>query len=215
MKQKTVINGYPIPGGKGGWAVRRAGEIIISQPGIGQSKLLESAADWAGLNLGTAGWITSPSDKSPAGKLWTRVKEGRGYSLHPNEFTQQATGALDLVKEEVANDYDKLESIGIKPGDLVSAKHTVWNTTTGTTIESIGPFTGWTFEHHPGFKKSDVFSSTREVMVALNERFPSHGNNSSSYWWSRPLYAQVVTQDGIINVMPPNVKKLTECTRVS
>ena len=213
MKQKTVINGYTIPGGKGGWAVRRACEIIISQPGIGQSKLLESAAGWADLNLGTAGWITSPSDKSPAGKLWTRVKEGRGYSLHPNEFTQQATGALDFVKEEVAKDYDKLESIGIKPGDLVSAKHTVWNTTTGTTIESIGPFAGWAFEYHPLFKTT-VFSSTREVIVALNEKITSHENNSC-YLWSKPLYAQVATPHGIINVVPTNVKKLTECTRAS
>jgi hypothetical protein len=83
------INGYKIPGGIGGLTVRVACSLVENDPGIKQSDLLRDATSATGLNHSTASWIVSPSDKSPATKLWDRVKMGRGFCLFPNEHTKE------------------------------------------------------------------------------------------------------------------------------
>jgi hypothetical protein len=121
-----VINGYKIPGGKGGLAVRIAADLIAKNPGIKQAELLSRACNQADLNLSTSGWITSPGDKSPAMKLWTRKKEGRGFCLYPNEWTQEAAQSLggaflDYVNKHTAKSrLDMAKWFGREPrvGDL-------------------------------------------------------------------------------------------------
>ena len=99
-----IINGYKIPGGKGGLAVRIAAELIIKNPGIKQGELLERACLLSELNLSTAGWITTPGkDRSPAEKLWTRQKIGRGFCLFPNEWTQAAADGVRSAYSELVN----------------------------------------------------------------------------------------------------------------
>jgi len=98
---KLIINNYTMPGKKGGIAVRKACAMILENPGHKQGDVLEYAANFAGINRGTATWLTSPGDKSPATLLWDRRPEGRGYHLYPNEFTEQgADGLVEAVKED-------------------------------------------------------------------------------------------------------------------
>lgn len=121
-----VINGFKIPGGKGGLAVRIAANLIAKNPGIKQAELLSRACNQAEMNLSTSGWITSPGDKSPAMKLWTRKKEGRGFCLYPNEWTQEAAQSLggaflDYVNKNAAKsrlDLDKWFGREPRVGDL-------------------------------------------------------------------------------------------------
>ena len=98
-----VINGYKIPGGKGGLAVRYAANLIMNNPGVKQGDLLQTVCNLSELNLSTSAWITSPGNKSPAMKLWTRKKEGRGYCLYPNEWTAEAAQSLGRAFSDYTN----------------------------------------------------------------------------------------------------------------
>lgn len=99
-KERLIINGYKVPTGYSGVAVRAACEAVISNPGITQKELLEHAVKISGLNLSTAGWITSPSSKSPATLLWDRRKEGV-FRCYPNAFTEQVIGSQNALREEL------------------------------------------------------------------------------------------------------------------
>lgn len=122
-----VINGFKIPGGKGGLAVRIAADLIAKNPGIKQAELLSRACNQVELNLSTSGWITSPGCKSPAMKLWTRKKDGRSFCLYPNEWTQEVAQSLsrvffDYVNKNTAQDRLSLAKwFGREPrvGDLL------------------------------------------------------------------------------------------------
>ena len=119
-KESLVFNGYRIPGGKGGAAVLRACQLIRQQPGIKQTDLINHVTQWAGLNLSTAGWITSPGDKSPAEVLWDRRKEGRGFKCYPNEHTPDLDPRV-FLRDVVVKDFDKGWSAAgrVLPGELV------------------------------------------------------------------------------------------------
>lgn len=99
-KNKLVVNGYSVPSGFSGVAVRRACELVLEHPGITQVKLLEEAVHTSGLNFSTAGWITSPGRKSPACILWDRRKEGV-FKCYPNAFTAHVTGSQDALFSEI------------------------------------------------------------------------------------------------------------------
>ena len=98
-----IINGYKIPAGKGGLAIRIAAQMIMKNPGIKQGDLLNEACAAAELNVSTATWITSPGSKSPAEKLWDRKKEGRGFKLYPNEWTQAVAESFRPAYREFVN----------------------------------------------------------------------------------------------------------------
>ena len=87
-KEKTIVNGYTIPGGYSGVAVRRACETVLANPGITQKQLLAEAVMCSGLAASTAGWIVSPGNpwngKSPATRLWDRrVVPGHVFRCYP------------------------------------------------------------------------------------------------------------------------------------
>ena len=44
-KEQLVVNGYKVPGGYSGAAVRRACELIIENPGITQKEVLDAAEE--------------------------------------------------------------------------------------------------------------------------------------------------------------------------
>lgn len=116
-----VINGYTIPGKKGGIGVRKACQLVLNNPGIKTEDLHTEAAWFANLNLSTAGWIVSPKD-GPVGQLWERRKEGRGFRHYPNEFTESAIGDLKSDSYQIALDsfiHFNKDIIGARQGDLI------------------------------------------------------------------------------------------------
>lgn len=126
-----MINDYKIPGGLGGLAVRFACHLIMKEPGIMQSELLKRAVSYSGLNLSTAGWLTSPSDKSPACKLWNREKSGRAFRLYPNEHTQAIAQTLvDKRRENTSEKVQKAKKSQVskfarelRQGDILELDH--------------------------------------------------------------------------------------------
>jgi hypothetical protein len=99
-KDKLIVNGYKVPSAWSGVAVRYACERVLASPGISQVDLLQESTTVSGLNIGTAGWLTSPGPKSPATLLWDRRKE-RVFRCYPNEFTEKVTGYLGAIREEI------------------------------------------------------------------------------------------------------------------
>lgn len=117
-----IIGGYRVPGGQGGAAVRFACERVLAHPGISQVSLLKEASSFAGLNLSTATWITSPSSKSPATILWDRRKVGSVYCCFPNDLTDKCTGSFEAILrvwEKIPMNCDWETAMTLSPGDLV------------------------------------------------------------------------------------------------
>ena len=159
-KEHLVVNGYRVPGGFSGVAVRRACEMVAAVPGVTQKELLQAAVQYSGLNGSTAGWITSPGPKSPAGLLWDRNKEGV-FKCYPNKFTDGVVGAQAALFDEIMNSTClQLRGVDYRPvpGDLVS-----FNDISGTPY-STGLFIGYSFGRH---ELSDpVFNSIDDIIKA-------------------------------------------------
>jgi hypothetical protein len=159
-KERLVVNGYIVPGGYGGAAVRRACETILENPGITQKDLLQEAVRFSGINLSTAGWITSPGPKSPATLLWDRRKEGT-FKCYPNEHTEGVVGAEAALFDEIMNGV-RLQLRGVVyrpvPGELVS-----FLDIDGTPY-STGLLIGYSFGRH---NLSDpIFNSIDDIIKA-------------------------------------------------
>ena len=164
-KVKTIVNGYTIPGGFGGVAVRRACEFILERPGIAQKHVLEEAVHYSGINFSTAGWLTSPGNpwngKSPATRLWDRRKEGV-FSCYPNEFTDKVVGAQAALFDEIMNQ-TRLGFRGVKyrpaVGDLVSLGDSVGG------VYAEGLFIGYSFgrmaSSDPIYNSVEAITETR------------------------------------------------------
>ena len=160
-KVKTVVNGYMVPGGFSGVAVRHACETVIANPGITQKDLLEAAVKYSGLNFGTAGWITSPGPKSPATLLWDRQKE-KVFKCYPNEHTDKVIGAETALFDEIMNQ-TRLSFRGVKyrpaVGDLVSLGDSVGG------VYSEGLFIGYSFgrmaSSDPIYNSVEAITETR------------------------------------------------------
>jgi len=159
-KERLVINGYIVPGGRSGVAVRRACETVLANPGIPQTHLLQEAVRYSGINMGTAGWITSPGPKSPATLLWDRRKEGT-FKCYPNEHTEGVVGAEAALFDEIM-DGVRLQLRGVKYrpvlGELVS-----FLAIDGTPY-STGLLIGYSFGRH---NLSDpIFNSIDDIIKA-------------------------------------------------
>lgn len=145
-KEKTIVNGYTVPGGYSGFAVRRACETVLANPGITQKELLADAVMCSGLasGAGTAGWIVSPGNpwngKSPATRLWERRKNDV-FRCYPNEFTPEVIGSQDSILEELlrftstAYKKNRPPAVGdlveVRPGDYLLNKSMVLGFTLG------------------------------------------------------------------------------------
>lgn len=191
-----VLGGYRVPNGASGAAVRRACELIISNPGIRQSELLEQVVQFSSLNMSTAGWITSPSDKSPAGILWSRKKDGRYFCCYPNDLTPQCTGSVKALmgvwrKMPINCDWDFASTLSI--GDVVIRKsdgaffvfHGWTHRYTGETFKDIdsamehitsreiiaGEKTGWGVPPYPLWSSEGVFHGWGELTARRNAKF--------------------------------------------
>jgi hypothetical protein len=159
-KEQLVVNGYRVPGGHGGVAVRRACEMVAALPGITQKELLAEAIRYSGLSASTAGWITSPGSKSPAGLLWDRHREGV-FKCYPNEHTERVVGAQAALFDEIMN-ITRLQHRGAKfrpvPGDLVNFHSFIGDPYV------TGFFIGYGFgRHEPG---DPIFSSIDDIIKA-------------------------------------------------
>jgi hypothetical protein len=159
-KERLVVNGYIVPGGYGGAAVRRACETILENPGITQKDLLQEAVRFSGINFSTAGWITPPGPKSPATLLWDRRKEGT-FKCYPNEHTEGVVGAEAALFDEIMNGV-RLQLRGVVyrpvPGELVS-----FLDIDGTPY-STGLLIGYSFGRH---NLSDpIFNSIDDIIKA-------------------------------------------------
>ena len=160
-KVKTIVNGYTVPGGYSGVAVRHACETVIANPGITQKDLLEAAVKFSGINFSTAGWITSPGPKSPATLLWDRQKE-KVFKCYPNEHTDKVIGAETALFDEVMNQ-TRLSFRGVKyrpaVGDLVSLGDSVGG------VYSEGLFIGYSFgrmaSSDPIYNSVEAITETR------------------------------------------------------
>lgn len=163
-KQHLVVNGYKVPGGFSGAAVRRACEFVVANPGVSQVDLLREAVRFSGINMSTAGWITSPGNpwngKSPATRLWDRRKQ-LVFRCYPNEHTEGVVGAQDALFDEIMNGV-RLQLRGVKfrpvPGDLINFHNAVGD------IYSTGLFIGYTF----GTLTEDgpLFNSVDDIIAA-------------------------------------------------
>ena len=105
-KGNLVVNGFKVPTGASGVAIRKACELITAKPGISQKEVLEVAVRFSGLNFSTATWITSPGSRSPTGFLWDRRKEGT-FKCYPNQFTAQVVGSVEHLREHLLKDLCK------------------------------------------------------------------------------------------------------------
>ena len=166
-KVKEIIGGYKVPGGKGGAAVARACQLILQNPGIKQGDIHEQAAHWAGLNHSTANWITSPGSSSPAGILWDRRKEGRGFKCYPNEHTDKLGDPRIRLRQELLKDFDRdWEAAGRPiPGNLVTVKKVRYSSDSPQEYE-IGLLLG--FSLFRGAWKPEVFVTSRMELDNLS-----------------------------------------------
>jgi len=164
-KQRIVVNGYPVPTGFSGVAVRRACELVVASPGIRQADLLDAAVRFSGLNYSTAGWITSPGPKSPATILWDRRKEDV-FRCYPNEHTEKVVGAQGALNEEkrlLAVRLYKSWKYRPKLGDLVKSE----------THRVEGVFLGYSY--FDGIRDGEVRSTFEEAInVRENLRLGDH-----------------------------------------
>lgn len=128
-KVKEIVGGYTVPGGRGGAAVAYACQLVLKNPGIKQGDIHADASFWAGLNFSTAGWISSPGPKSPAGILWDRRKVGRGYRCYPNELTGKLGDPRIRLQADILKEFDKgWNAAGCPvPGALVTVKKLRWS----------------------------------------------------------------------------------------
>jgi len=164
-KQQLIVNGYKVPSGYSGVAVRRTCEFVIANPGVSQVDLLQEAVRFSGINFSTAGWITSPGNpwngKSPATRLWERRKEGV-FRCYPNEHTERVVGAQDALFDEIMNGV-RLQLRGVKfrpvPGDLINLHDPVVSR-----VYATGLFIGYTF----GTLTEDgpLFNSVDDIIAA-------------------------------------------------
>lgn len=178
-KEHLVVNGYRVPGGFSGVAVRRACEMVTAVPGVTQKELLQAAVQYSGLNGSTAGWITSPGPKSPAGLLWDRNKEGV-FKCYPNKFTDGVVGAQAALFDEIMNQ-TRLGFRGVKyrpaVGDLVSLGNSVGK------VYSEGLFIGYSFgrmaSSDPIYNSVEAITETRPRCIYGDQVFMDVVENST------------------------------------
>jgi hypothetical protein len=189
----TIINGYKIPGALGGTAVWKALYNVLNRPGITQKEQLVDCCEFSSLNESTAGWITSPSDKSPAGKLWDRRKEGV-FKLYPNEWTEKAFNACPNPDVFLTNNFKKNakkhygdDVVFLRPGDLVEVRiGSQW---------VPGVFVNWVVSDSGKYGPTGLFDYNirRKTEVAsFNEISPTHALDpyfSSNITDPRPRYS--------------------------
>ena len=160
-KERPVVNGYVVPGGFGGVAVRRACELVVAWPGIKQVDLLQHSVSFSGINFGTAGWLTSPGPRSPATLLWDRRKEGT-FKCYPKAFTEKVVGAEAALFDEIMNQ-TRLSFRGVKyrpkVGDLVALTAAI-----DDKVFAEGLFIGYSFGR---MSDSDpLYNSVEEIVEA-------------------------------------------------
>ena len=175
-KVKEVIGGYTVPGGRGGAAVAYACQLVLKNPGIKQGDIHAEAAMWAGLNFSTAGWISSPSPKSPAGILWDRRKEGRGYKCYPNELTDKLGDPRVRLQADILKEFDKgWNAAGCPvPGALVTVKKYRWSSAVPQEYAQ-GLFLGLTRTYRKPGKEEDLVGG-REYLLGLESY------NDGTFW---------------------------------
>ena len=179
-KAAEIINGYKVPGARGGAAVARACQLIIQNPGIKQGDLLDQVTNWAKLNNSTASWITSPGPKSPAERLWSRQKVGRAFGCFPNEYTHLLGDPRIRLQAEVIRDFDGYwKTAGSpRPGDLVRYFRPRWDENSPQESE-IGLMTGFIKSSYRGYVM-------REELVFSRDHLDDLDNYTDGNFWLTP-----------------------------
>lgn len=168
-KAAEIINGYKVPGARGGAAVAKACQLIIKHPGIKQGDLLEAVTRWSYLNHSTASWITSPGSKSPAGLLWSRQKVGRSFGCFPNEHTHLLGDPRIRLREQVLKDFsvDWKAAGSPVPGDLISYFRPRWDENSTQEVE-MGLMTGFVKTFYNGATYKDELLSSLDGLDDLD-----------------------------------------------
>ena len=176
-KVKEIIGGYTVPGGRGGAAVAYACQLVLQRPGIKQGDIHAEASYWSGLNHSTASWIASPGAKSPAGILWDRRKEGRGFKCYPNELTDKLGDPRIRLQADLLRDFDKeWNAAGCPvPGALVTIKKYRWSSDIPQEYD-VGLFLGLTRTNRVPNGKGEPFVGGREHLLDLESY------NDGTFW---------------------------------
>ncbi len=179
-KPAEIVNGYKVPGGRGGAAVAKACQLIIQNPGIKQGDVLDTVAYWSKLNHSTANWITSPGPKSPAELLWSRQKVGRGFCCFPNEFTHLLGDPRIRLRAEVVKDFDGdwKQAGSPQPGDLVKYIRPRWDENSAQETD-IGLMVGF-------IKTTNRGSNYREEVVFNRNHLDDLDNYTAGSFWLTP-----------------------------
>lgn len=133
---KTVINGYKIPSGRSGNAVRYGAYLLSENPGMKMSEFLPAVAKFSELNESTAGWLTSAKSGSPATTLWRRQHEGQ-YRLYLQPEAEVLIGT-HISNAQIYIDlcHKRMKALKINFGDLVEIN--VWDQRTRTERKKNG-----------------------------------------------------------------------------
>lgn len=202
MTKKPEVNGYKIPGQRGGTALWKALYNVLNNPGISQKHQLADAASFSSLNHSTLGWLTSPGANSPAGKLWDRRKEGV-FRLYPNEWTQTALDLIphpdQVLSEEIRRRVQSTKRF--KAGDRLL--ETVSGDQRHVTFVKYAVSDGGKYNHGclvPNSERVNYFENPDEI-IATTEIVPYAPNPDwPSYSIQQHLKAQVLV-DGKLEVV--------------
>ena len=179
-KPAEIVNGYKVPGGRGGAAVAKACQLIIQNPGIKQGDVLDQVTNWAKLNHSTANWITSPGPKSPAERLWSRQKVGRGFCCFPNEYTHLLGDPRIRLQAEVIRDFDgDWKTVGSPhPGDLVRYFRPRWDENSAQE-STLGLMVGFIKSSYHGYVMREELVFSRSYLDDLD-------NYTNGSFWLTP-----------------------------
>lgn len=133
-----VVNGYKIPTGRTGLAVRWVVDRLVSVPGDRQSLVIKGAVSAADLSNDTGTWLTSKTQSvSPLNKLWRQEKcENRRFGLWLLPGAEVLAGTFTAAKSEYQQTLiEHLASHKLSIGDMVKLLKML---PTGRLLEEIG-----------------------------------------------------------------------------
>ena len=131
-----VINGYKIPSGRSGNAVRYGAHLLSENPGMKMSEFLPAVAKFSNLNESHAGWLTSAKIGSPATTLWRRQHEGQ-YRLYLQPGAEVLVGThISIDQCYIDLCHKRMKALKINFGDLVEIN--VWDQRTLTETKKNG-----------------------------------------------------------------------------
>lgn len=135
--ERTVVNGYTLPGGQRGLAVRAAVDLLLSHPGIPRKDFLDEMRK---TSTAHPSFLVSPTaPNSPLGKLWRRERKKsdvmRYYLLpgaevlantfHEAQMKMQAE-LTRISQEKMRKTLLHLKKMNLSVGDYITFDPEMW-----------------------------------------------------------------------------------------